>query len=104
MKIKFLPEFFSRWYRHFIRHPKYRWWIIAGTLAYLVGPIDILPDIFPIIGWIDDGAVATLLAAEISQLIIERFKAGKKDSLASNSSNLTTQKSLKEINHLSLAK
>ena len=42
-------------YRSMIRNPQYRWWIVLGTLAYLWSPIDILPDIFPINGWIDDG-------------------------------------------------
>jgi hypothetical protein len=57
-----------------IRNPQYRWWIVLGTLAYLWSPIDILPDIFPIIGWIDDGLLATLLVSEISQLVLTRLK------------------------------
>jgi hypothetical protein len=57
-----------------IRNPQYRWWIVLGTLAYLWSPIDILPDIFPIIGWIDDGLLATLLVSEISQLVLSRLK------------------------------
>jgi uncharacterized membrane protein YkvA (DUF1232 family) len=57
-----------------IRNPQYRWWIVLGTLAYLWSPIDILPDIFPIIGWIDDGLLATLLVSEISQLVLARLK------------------------------
>jgi uncharacterized membrane protein YkvA (DUF1232 family) len=57
-----------------IRNPQYRWWIVLGTLAYLWSPIDLLPDIFPIIGWIDDGLLATLLVSEISQLVLSRLK------------------------------
>lgn len=28
--------------------------IIAGVLLYLASPIDLIPDIAPIIGWLDD--------------------------------------------------
>lgn len=62
------------WYRNTIRNPKYRWWIILGTLVYFFSPIDILPDVFPIVGWLDDGILVTLLATELSQLMIERVK------------------------------
>ncbi|MBD2019436.1 DUF1232 domain-containing protein [Leptolyngbya sp. FACHB-36] len=65
------------WYRNSIRNPKYRWWIILGSLAYLLSPIDISPDFIPVIGWIDDGVIATLLMAEVSQLLVERLKSGK---------------------------
>ena len=39
------------------------------TLVYLFSPIDISPDVFPIVGWIDDGILITLLIAEVSQLL-----------------------------------
>jgi uncharacterized membrane protein YkvA (DUF1232 family) len=62
------------WYRNTLRNPKYRWWIVLGTLAYLVNPIDVSPDFLPIIGEIDDIALVTLLVSEVSQLIIEKVK------------------------------
>jgi uncharacterized membrane protein YkvA (DUF1232 family) len=62
------------WYRNSIRNPKYRGWIIVGTLAYLFSPFDISPDLFPIVGQIDDIALLTLLVAEISQVLIEGYK------------------------------
>ncbi|MEB3308963.1 MAG: YkvA family protein [Snowella sp.] len=73
--MNFSLESLYGWYRNMIRNPKYRWWIVLGTLAYLWSPIDILPDIFPIIGWIDDGLLVTLLVSEISQLVLTRLKA-----------------------------
>jgi uncharacterized membrane protein YkvA (DUF1232 family) len=63
------------WYRDTIRNPKYRWWVILGTLAYLVSPIDIAPDFLPIVGQIDDVAIAVLLISEISQMAIDYFKS-----------------------------
>lgn len=63
------------WYRNTIRNPKYRWWIILGTLAYIFSPIDISPDVFPIVGWLDDGILVTLLVTEVSQMLIERVKS-----------------------------
>ena len=72
--MNFSLESLYSWYRSMISNPQYRWWIVLGTLAYLWSPIDILPDIFPIIGWIDDGLLATLLVSEISQLVLARLK------------------------------
>ena len=72
--MNFSLESLYSWYRSMIRNPQYRWWIVLGTLAYLWSPIDILPDIFPIIGWIDDGLLETLLVSEISQLVLTRLK------------------------------
>lgn len=63
------------WYRNAIRNPKYRWWVMLGTVIYLVSPIDILPDIFPIIGQIDDVMLAGLLFTELSQMAISKLQA-----------------------------
>ena len=63
------------WYRNTLRNPKYRWWIVLGTLAYLISPIDIAPDFLPIIGQIDDIAILTLLVSEVSQMAIEYAKS-----------------------------
>ncbi len=63
------------WYRDTIRNPKYRWWIILGTLAYLISPFDIAPDLIPIVGQLDDFVIVTLLVTEISQLILDRFRS-----------------------------
>ncbi|MEO1209035.1 MAG: YkvA family protein [Cyanobacteria bacterium J06638_20] len=65
------------WYRATIRNPKYRWWIVLGTLAYLVLPFDIAPDFLPIVGQLDDALLVTLLFAEVSQVVIERVKSKK---------------------------
>ena len=80
-----LVQSFYSWYKQTIRHPKYRWFLIGGTLLYLVSPIYIAPDFIPIIGWIDDAAIATLLAAELSQVFLE-FMSRRNPSVATGNS------------------
>lgn len=68
----------ANWFRNIIRNSKYRWLVILGSLFYLVSPLDISPDVFPIVGWIDDGLLATIVMAELTQMVIERRKKGDK--------------------------
>lgn len=65
------------WYGNLIRKPKYRWWVIMGTIVYLVSPIDIAPDFIPVVGQIDDLVLLTLLVSEVSKLVIEGWKSSK---------------------------
>jgi uncharacterized membrane protein YkvA (DUF1232 family) len=65
------------WYSNLVSNPKYRWWVIAGTLMYLVSPLDIIPDFIPFIGEIDDAVVVTLLATEVIQVFKDRNAAVK---------------------------
>lgn len=79
---------FYNWYKQTIRHPKYRWFLIGGTFLYLLSPIDIAPDFIPLIGWIDDAAIATLLAAELSQVFLEFMsKRGKTEDVEGQTAN-----------------
>lgn len=74
-----MKDSFNTWYRNIIRNPKYRWWIIGASLLYLISPIDISPDFIPIVGWIDDGLIATILVAEVSSLFLDRLKSRRDD-------------------------
>lgn len=65
-------ESLYNWYRDIVANPKYRWWVIGGTLLYVLSPIDIIPDVFPIVGQIDDAVVITLLATELASLLKDR--------------------------------
>jgi uncharacterized membrane protein YkvA (DUF1232 family) len=70
------------WYRELVAHPKYRWWIIGGTLLYLINPLDIVPDVLPIVGQLDDAVLITLVASELSSVIKDRnalFKAQRSE-------------------------
>ncbi|MBD2598213.1 DUF1232 domain-containing protein [Nostoc spongiaeforme FACHB-130] len=75
--MKFSIDSVYNWYRNLIRNPKYRWWVILGTLVYFISPIDIVPDIFPIVGELDDVLLMTLLVTEVSGLVIDGWKARK---------------------------
>lgn len=93
--MKFLVKPLHNLYRVVLRHPKYRWWVIAASLLYLIGPIDISPDVFPIVGWIDDGLIATLLVTEVSQLLVDRLKSKRTESSSNPSvANANTVKTI----------
>ncbi|NET01125.1 MAG: DUF1232 domain-containing protein [Sphaerospermopsis sp. SIO1G2] len=62
------------WYRNVLRNPKYRWWVIIGTVVYLLSPIDIAPDFIPVVGQVDDLLLLTLLVSEVSGLVIDSWK------------------------------
>jgi uncharacterized membrane protein YkvA (DUF1232 family) len=56
------------WYRSLLQNPKYRWWVVAGSLIYLVSPVDLLPDFLPFAGLIDDTLIISLLVSEVAQI------------------------------------
>ncbi len=65
------------WYSKLIRNPKYRWWVILGTLAYLISPFDISPDVLPIAGYVDDLFLVSIMLSEVSQMIMNGVKNKK---------------------------
>lgn len=73
--MNFSIQSFYNWYRNTLRNPKYRWWLILGSLAYLFSPIDIAPDFIPVVGLLDDAVILTLLVSEVSQMLAGRLKA-----------------------------
>lgn len=76
---------FQRFYRWLLRHPVARWFVILGTIVYLVSPVDISPDALPIVGWIDDGVLVTLVATGLTEAVLERrrnLKAQKAEAAA----------------------
>jgi uncharacterized membrane protein YkvA (DUF1232 family) len=94
-----LIESFYNWYRGTIRNPKYRWWLILGTLVYLFSPIDIAPDFIPVVGWIDDAVVMTLLVSEVSQLLVDQVKLrqGQNSAQASGVNGTSATKSSETV-------
>ena len=60
-------------YRKALKHSKYRWLVVLGTVFYLVNPLDLSPDVLPVLGWIDDGLIVSLLVTEMGQLMSEQL-------------------------------
>jgi uncharacterized membrane protein YkvA (DUF1232 family) len=54
------------WYRSLLQNPKYRWWVVAASVVYLVSPIDLIPDFIPFAGLIDDTLIISALVAEVA--------------------------------------
>lgn len=75
--MKFNLQSLYGWYSKAIRNPKYRWWIILGTLIYLLSPFDLSPDWFPLAGQIDDFLVVSIMLSEVSQIIMSGIKNKK---------------------------
>ena len=52
-------------------HPLLAWAIVAiiGAIIYVVSPIDVVPDIIPVAGWLDDGAVVTAAIGALGTVI-----------------------------------
>ena len=42
---------------------------IIGAIIYVVSPIDAVPDIIPIAGWVDDGAVVAAAVKALEEVI-----------------------------------
>jgi uncharacterized membrane protein YkvA (DUF1232 family) len=61
-------------YRTILRNPQYRGWVILGSLIYLISPLDLSPDLIPILGQIDDVALMALLFSELSKLLGETIR------------------------------
>ena len=70
----------AHWFRSLLRNPKYRGVIILGSLLYLLSPIDISPDVLPVVGWIDDGLLATLVVTELTQMAMDNRRDRIKNS------------------------
>jgi uncharacterized membrane protein YkvA (DUF1232 family) len=73
-EMNFSIQSLYNWYRGLLQNPKYRWWVVLASVAYIVSPIDISPDFIPVIGWIDDSVVIGLLVAELSQVVSAKLK------------------------------
>jgi len=83
------------WYHDAIRHPKYRWWVMLGTVIYLISPIDIAPDFIPVLGQLDDVMLAGLLFTELSQMAIAKLQT-RQDNKTATGTTVNTENSGKE--------
>lgn len=70
----FLKSLYN-WYRQVIRNPRYGWLVVAASLVYLFSPLDLAPDVIPLLGQIDDIVIISILATEVLNVISGRFSA-----------------------------
>lgn len=47
--------------------------IIVGTVVYVISPLDAVPDIIPVLGWLDDVAIVSYALTKL-QKEMERYK------------------------------
>ncbi len=89
------PQALYNLYRTALRNRKYRWWIILGTFVYLLSPLDVAPDLFPLLGQIDDVVLLTLLFSEFYQMFGEYTQSLRSQTAEdnSNTSNTTVNQS-----------
>lgn len=73
-KTKLLGQFITAYYKNDYREIEtWKALAIIGALAYIVSPIDIIPDAIPIIGFMDDLAILTWLMTNLNEEL-DNFK------------------------------
>jgi len=73
------------YYRALFNHPKtpkLARWLIGGAIAYLLSPIDIIPDGIPILGQIDDLLIVPVMIYLALGMIPETAKKECRDKVA----------------------
>ena len=58
--------------------PKWAIPVIVGAVIYVVSPLDAVPDIIPVAGWLDDGAVVAAAVKALEE-VIKAFIKYKKE-------------------------
>jgi uncharacterized membrane protein YkvA (DUF1232 family) len=91
MKNQFLNQVLQNGVRKALRNPKYRGLALITALFYLASPLDIIPDTIPIIGWIDDGVIASIVIGEVSQIVLEQMKKRNKNNYNENEVEFSQQ-------------
>jgi uncharacterized membrane protein YkvA (DUF1232 family) len=49
------------------RIPTWRRWLLFFGLAYTLLPFDVIPDVIPVVGWLDDVGVLAMIAMFLSR-------------------------------------
>ncbi|MCA5004885.1 YkvA family protein [Sphingobacterium bovistauri] len=50
--------------------------VIIGTILYVVSPIDAIPDLIPVLGWLDDVTIVGYALSKLSEEL-KRYKESK---------------------------
>jgi uncharacterized membrane protein YkvA (DUF1232 family) len=64
--------------------PKFSRWLIGGAIAYLLSPIDLIPDWIPVLGQLDDLLIVPLLIYAALIIITSSVKKECRDKVTDN--------------------
>ncbi|WP_008317969.1 YkvA family protein [Leptolyngbya sp. PCC 6406] len=64
---------FIEGYRRLLTHPRFGGWVLLASFAYLISPIDLSPDLVPILGQIDDVALIFVMVSAFTQWATQRM-------------------------------
>ncbi|MBB6581600.1 YkvA family protein [Ralstonia solanacearum] len=68
-----------------LRHPEAPWWLMPAALllvGYVVSPIDLIPDVIPVIGWVDDIVLVPLALHALLRALPERVREDARSAAA----------------------
>lgn len=74
--VKFKSNLQMMWYA--CRNPRTPWYIkgLMGLIAlYLISPLDLIPDVIPLVGWLDDAILVPLGIALLLKLLPDEVRA-----------------------------
>jgi uncharacterized membrane protein YkvA (DUF1232 family) len=81
--LPFAEQALAAWYCAFDRQtPSSVRYTLIGALAYFVLPIDIVPDLLPLIGFADDASVLSAAVVAVGTNITEAHRAAARNALA----------------------
>ena len=52
--------------------------LVLGAIVYFISPIDLIPDLTPVVGYLDDYAVVTMVLTSISPVLAKTVEGAKK--------------------------
>lgn len=63
--------------------------VAVATLAYVIAPVDVIPDLMPALGFVDDVGFVMLAMASLGSAI-QKYKKVLSENISINKSNITT--------------
>jgi uncharacterized membrane protein YkvA (DUF1232 family) len=87
------------YYRALIAHPQtpgLARWLAGGALAYLLSPVDLIPDWIPFLGWLDDLLIVPGLIYAALAFIPLSVKEECREKTANNPMDMNGTSSLKK--------
>lgn len=80
--LPFAEQALAAWYCAFDRQtPASVRYTLIGALAYFILPMDIVPDILPLIGFADDASILSAAVMAVGSNVNETHKAAARDAL-----------------------